>query len=101
MKRSIKFIAKEFNKSFEEVSNLLSDVAPDGRSKSDYEVPTYSEETVTKAAYDKGELDYFDWYCDKCGAFLNHQFGFVNHGDTWKCECCGYENSISKDDIIL
>ena len=40
-----------------------------------------------------------DWYCDKCGAYLNVQDGFDDHKYIWKCKECGYKNSISKDNI--
>ena len=36
-----------------------------------------------------------DWYCDKCGAFLNSQKNFDDHKYIWKCRECGYKNSIS------
>lgn len=36
-----------------------------------------------------------DWYCDKCGAFLNTQKNFDDHKYIWKCRKCGYKNSIS------
>lgn len=36
-----------------------------------------------------------DWYCDKCGAFLNTQQNFDDHKYIWKCRKCGYKNSIS------
>ena len=40
-----------------------------------------------------------DWYCDKCGAYLNSQDNFNDHKYIWKCKECGYKNSISWDNI--
>jgi len=40
-----------------------------------------------------------DWYCDKCGSFLNNQDGFNDHKYLWKCTECGFKSSISKDNI--
>lgn len=40
-----------------------------------------------------------DWYCDKCGAYLNNQRHFNDHKYIWKCTECGYKNSISWDNI--
>ncbi len=40
-----------------------------------------------------------DWYCDRCNASLNGQFGFDDHKYTWKCEECGHKNSISRDNV--
>lgn len=41
-----------------------------------------------------------DWYCDRCGAYLNSQPGFDDHKYLWKCKKCGYKSSISKANII-
>jgi DNA-directed RNA polymerase subunit M/transcription elongation factor TFIIS len=41
-----------------------------------------------------------DWYCDSCNAYLNDQSGFNPYAEHWICTKCGYENSITKDDII-
>ena len=41
-----------------------------------------------------------DWYCDRCGHFLNSQDGFTDHKYIWKCTYCGYKNSISRTNII-
>lgn len=35
------------------------------------------------------------WFCDNCGAYLNHQVGFDDHHYVWKCTECGYKSSIS------
>ena len=35
-----------------------------------------------------------DWWCDRCGAYLNSQSGFNDHKYTWKCTECGFKNSI-------
>lgn len=40
-----------------------------------------------------------DWWCDRCGAYLNGQSGFNDHKYTWKCTECGFKNSISRDNI--
>ncbi|MDE7229592.1 MAG: Sec23/Sec24 zinc finger-containing protein [Oscillospiraceae bacterium] len=40
-----------------------------------------------------------DWWCDRCGAYLNNQDGFDDHNYTHKCTECGHKNSISKDNI--
>lgn len=42
-----------------------------------------------------------DWYCDKCGAYLNYQDGFDDNKYLWKCTECGFKSSISKDNILL
>jgi len=41
-----------------------------------------------------------DWWCDRCGDYLNNQSGFDDHKYTWKCTECGYKNSISRDNIF-
>ena len=41
-----------------------------------------------------------DWWCDRCGAYLNSQFGFDDHKYIWKCTECDYKNSISRDNIF-
>ena len=41
-----------------------------------------------------------DWFCDNCGALMNHQAGFTCAFGTWTCEECGYENDVSADNII-
>lgn len=40
-----------------------------------------------------------DWWCDRCGAYLNSQIGFDDHKYTWKCTECEHKNSISRDNI--
>lgn len=40
-----------------------------------------------------------DWWCDRCGAYLNNQDGFDDHNYTHKCTECGHKNSISRDNI--
>ena len=40
-----------------------------------------------------------DWWCDRCGAYLNGQEGFDDHKYIWKCTECGHKNSISSDNI--
>ena len=40
-----------------------------------------------------------DWWCDRCGAYLNSQDGFDDHHYIWKCTECGHKNSISASNI--
>lgn len=40
-----------------------------------------------------------DWWCDRCGAYLNDQYGFDDNNYTHKCTECGHKNSISRDNI--
>lgn len=40
-----------------------------------------------------------DWWCDRCGTYLNVQNTFDDHKYIWKCTECGFKNSISKDNI--
>lgn len=40
-----------------------------------------------------------DWWCDRCGAYLNYQEGFDDHKYIWKCTECGHKNSISSDNV--
>lgn len=40
-----------------------------------------------------------EWWCDRCGAYLNIQPNFDDHKYIWKCTECGFKNSISKDNI--
>ncbi|MFT8812330.1 MAG: Sec23/Sec24 zinc finger-containing protein [Oenococcus sp.] len=40
-----------------------------------------------------------DWYCDRCGAYLNIQIGFNDRHYIWQCSECGHKNSISSDNI--
>ena len=41
-----------------------------------------------------------DWWCDSCGDYLNEQEGFDDHKYVWKCQKCGYKNSISATNIF-
>ena len=41
-----------------------------------------------------------DWYCDRCNAYLNDQYGFNDQKGVWKCTECGYISSISRDNIL-
>jgi ribosomal protein L37AE/L43A len=41
-----------------------------------------------------------EWYCDRCGAYLNSQDGFDDHHYIWKCKECGFKNSISSSNIF-
>ena len=34
-----------------------------------------------------------DWWCDRCGAYLNDQDGFDDHHYIWKCTECGHAAS--------
>ena len=40
-----------------------------------------------------------EWYCDRCGEYLNIQPGFDDHLHEWRCKKCGFVNRISLDDI--
>lgn len=40
-----------------------------------------------------------DWWCDRCGAYLNDQEDFDDHKYIWRCKECGHKNSISSDNI--
>jgi ribosomal protein L37AE/L43A len=40
------------------------------------------------------------WFCDECGARLNLQKGFNDENNIWKCTRCGFNNSISYDNIF-
>ena len=42
-----------------------------------------------------------DWYCDRCHAYLNGQYGFNDRKYIWKCTECGYKNSISLANILV
>lgn len=39
------------------------------------------------------------WWCDKCGDCLNHQNGFSDQNDIWKCTSCGSEKCIGAANI--
>lgn len=47
----------------------------------------------------KERFEDVDWWCDRCGAYLNSQPGFNDHHYVWKCTECGFKSSISKDNI--
>ena len=40
-----------------------------------------------------------DWYCDKCGTFMNSQSGFSVTNGTWVCTECGFVNDVTEDNI--
>ena len=40
-----------------------------------------------------------EWFCDRCGEYLNIQPCFDDHLPEWKCKKCGYVNRISLDEI--
>lgn len=40
-----------------------------------------------------------EWYCDRCGEYLNIQPGFDDHLHEWRCRKCGYVNRLSMDEI--
>ena len=101
MKKSLGVIAREFGISMEKAKAEFAKVQPDGYSKSKWEVPTYNEETINQVAIENGEMQYFEWYCDNCGAHLNHQPFFRQNKGKWKCEICGYENIIDESQLRL
>lgn len=39
------------------------------------------------------------WFCDKCNASLDTQNGFDWHLEEWKCQKCGFVNSLSEENI--
>lgn len=41
-----------------------------------------------------------DWYCDDCNAHLNDQIGFDQYADCWTCTGCGFQNNITKDNVL-
>ena len=41
-----------------------------------------------------------EWFCDRCGAYLNDQPGFTDHHKIWKCRRCGYKNLIDIENIF-
>lgn len=40
-------------------------------------------------------IHFHDWFCSKCGAYINAQNGYSNRIFEWKCTECGYKNIIS------
>lgn len=46
-------------------------------------------------------LSEYDWYCDECNDYLNHQLGFNAYCGYWTCSKCGYSNKIGKSEIIF
>ena len=44
-------------------------------------------------------MDKIDWYCDKCGCYMNDQEGFDTSTGRWICAECGYENDVSENNI--
>lgn len=48
----------------------------------------------------RGEFSDFDWYCDKCGAYLNDQRGFDGEYGIFICKECGAGNYISATNIV-
>jgi len=55
-------------------------------------------DTYTESVYEGDDLDKrfpgIEWFCDRCGARLDHQPGFDDHLRVWKCLRCGYRNPI-------
>lgn len=45
---------------------------------------------------DKFDPNDFDWFCDKCGSYLNAQSGWTGKAGTYVCKRCGYSNPIRK-----
>lgn len=41
------------------------------------------------------------WRCDGCGDFLNAQEGFADHGDSWVCTKCGFDNPMDDGQVYL
>ncbi len=42
-----------------------------------------------------------EWYCDRCGDYLNVQDGFDDHQPAWICRKCGYENLLNCSEIYV
>ena len=40
------------------------------------------------------------WFCDECETYMNVQPGFTTKDGKWKCTVCGFENNVTKKDII-
>lgn len=99
MKKSAKFAAKDLHIGYDLAKEILSNYEPDGRSKSEYSVPTYSDETIEQAAYDYNIVEYYDWYCDECGENLNLQGCFGTTNRHWKCTNCGHVNFIDASEV--
>ena len=61
------------------------------------------EDTYESYYYEGDDLDArfpgIDWFCDRCGDYLNEQEGFDDHLPVWKCTHCGYRNCIDIDNI--
>lgn len=38
----------------------------------------------------------YDWFCDKCGSYLNSQPGWSGNPGSFTCKHCGYSNRIRK-----
>ena len=38
--------------------------------------------------------DFVFWFCDGCETYLNIQDGFEEHGLTWTCKKCGFDNEV-------
>lgn len=60
-------------------------------------------EAYTESFYEGDDLDKrfpgIEWFCDRCGARLDHQPGFDDHLRVWKCTKCGYKNPIEINEI--
>ena len=101
MKKTLEEIAREFGISFEKAKEEFKDIRPDGYLKRLFEVPTYDEDTINQVAIDNNEMQYFEWYCDECAAYLNIQEGFNCETGEWECTNCGNVNKINKDNIVM
>ena len=40
------------------------------------------------------------WFCDCCETFLNVQPGFTTKKKTWICTECGFNNNVTKENIL-
>ena len=40
------------------------------------------------------------WFCDECETYMNMQEGFNTKKGTWVCKECGYQNDVTKRNII-
>jgi hypothetical protein len=63
----------------------------------------FAKDSYTEYYYEGDDLDKLfpgiEWYCDRCGAYLNEQDDFDDHNKVWKCTCCGYTNQLTIENI--
>ena len=97
-KKSIRFIARDLGRSFDEVKQAIEDMGMKPDDASSFGTGTYTEESQKKIQVRLNAG--IDWYCDKCNVYLNNQSGFNTISGTWICEECGHENSVTVNNVI-